>query len=189
MSMTTAEPRPGAIRYNLFTGIVCAFAMFIVGLWVGHKIGARTVWVAQIDENDVSVLFAYLLSTIGFMAGLGFLDYPIMRMLGRRPDLGGKDLNGWGRYLRMSTDHKTIGVQYLFGIAVFFFIGGLNAMLIRTELLRPSPAVFSPGQYLTIVGMHSTMMVMMVSSIILGPFGHYFVPLMIGAKRMAFPRL
>jgi cytochrome c oxidase subunit I len=189
MSMTTAEPRPGAIRYNVFTGIVCAFAMFIVGLWVGHKIGARTVWVAAIDENDISVLFAYLLSTIGFMAGLGFLDYPLMRMLGRRPDLGGKDLNGWGRYLRMSTDHKTIGVQYLFGIAVFFFIGGLNAMLIRTELLRPAPAVFSPGQYLTIVGMHSTMMVMMVSSIILGPFGHYFVPLMIGAKRMAFPRL
>jgi cytochrome c oxidase subunit 1 len=82
-----------------------------------------------------------------------------------------------------------IGLQYLFGIAVFFFIGGLNAMLIRTELLRPSPPVFSPGQYLTIVGMHSTMMVMMVSSIILGPFGHYFVPLMIGARRMAFPRL
>ncbi len=189
MAMTTAGTRPGAIRYNVFTGIVCAIAMFIVGLWVGHKIGARTEWVAAIDENDVSVLLAYVLSTVGFMAGLGFLDYPVQRMLGHRPNLGGKDMDGWGRYLRMSTDHKVIGVQYLFGIAVFFLIGGLNAMLIRTELLRPDPPVFSAGQYLTIVGMHSTMMVMMVSSIILGPFGHYFVPLMIGAKRMAFPRL
>ncbi|HEX3330330.1 MAG TPA: cbb3-type cytochrome c oxidase subunit I, partial [Gaiellales bacterium] len=71
----------------------------------------------------------------------------------------------------------------------FFFIGGLNAMLIRTELLHPTTPTFSPGQYLTIVGLHGSMMIMMVSSIILGPFGHYFVPLMIGSKRMAFPRL
>ena len=80
-------------------------------------------------------------------------------------------------------------MQYLWGIGVFFFIAGFNAMLIRTNLLRPSPPVFSPGQYLTIVGLHGSMMVMMVSSIILGPFGHYLVPLMIGARRMAFPRM
>jgi cytochrome c oxidase subunit 1 len=49
--------------------------------------------------------------------------------------------------------------------------------------------MFSPGQYLTVVGLHGSMMVMMVSSIILGPFGHYLVPIMIGAKRMAFPRM
>ena len=89
----------------------------------------------------------------------------------------------------MSTDHKVIGIQYLVGIGMFFFIGGLNAMLIRTELLHPNSPTFSPGQYLTIVGLHGTMMIMMVSSIILGPFGHYFVPLMIGSRRMAFPRL
>ena len=82
-----------------------------------------------------------------------------------------------------------IGLQYLMGIGIFFFIGGLNAMLIRVELLRPTTPTFSPGQYLTLVGLHGSMMIMMVSSIILGPFGHYFVPLMIGSRRMAFPRL
>ena len=82
-----------------------------------------------------------------------------------------------------------IGNQYLIGIGIFFFIGGLNAMLIRTELLQPNSPVFSPGQYLTIVGLHGAMMIMMVSSIILGPFGHFFVPLMIGSRRMAFPRM
>ena len=82
-----------------------------------------------------------------------------------------------------------IGLQYLMGIGIFFFIGGVNAMLIRYELLRPTTPAFSPGEYLTVVGLHGAMMIMMVSSIILGPFGHYFVPLMIGTRRMAFPRL
>ena len=62
-------------------------------------------------------------------------------------------------------------------------------MLIRVELLRPTTQVFPPGQYLTLVGMHGTMMMGMMSSAILGPFANYFVPLMIGARRMAFPRI
>ena len=62
-------------------------------------------------------------------------------------------------------------------------------MLIRTELLQPNSHVFPPGQYLTIVTIHGTMMIMMMSSVIVGPFGNYFVPLMIGAKGMAFPRV
>ena len=119
----------------------------------------------------MSVFLGYGFGTIGYIAGLGMLDHPFRRMLGQRPvDVVKKDTGGW-RYLTVSTDHKVIGLQYLLGIGVFFFIGGLNAMLIRTELLRPSPPVFSPGQYLTLVGLHGSMMVMMVSSIILGPFG------------------
>ena len=62
-------------------------------------------------------------------------------------------------------------------------------MLIRAELLSPDSKLFPPGQYLTIVSLHGTMMIMMMSSVVLGPFGNYFVPLMIGAKGMAFPRI
>ncbi len=76
------------------------------------------------------------------------------------------------------------------GIGLFFFIGGLNAMLIRFELLRPNaPGLPRRAQYLTLVGLHGTMMMGMMSSGILGPFANYFVPLMIGARRMAFPRI
>ena len=100
-----------------------------------------------------------------------------------------KDDQSLQRYFGLCTDHKVIGMQYLVGIGVFFFIGGLNAMLIRTELLRPSPNVFPPDQYLTLVGMHGTMMMGMMTSGILGPFANYVVPLMIGARRMAFPRI
>ena len=78
-------------------------------------------------------------------------------------------------------------MQYFVGIGVFFFIGGLNAMLIRTELCSPTRRLFPPGQYLTLVGLHGTMMIMMMSAVILGPFGNYFVPLMIGAKRHGVP--
>jgi cytochrome c oxidase subunit I len=176
-------------RYSLLWGAVGAVIGFAVGVTIGHHLASKFTWFADTGQNDVSVLLGYALSTIGFMAGLGFFDYPLQRLRGRRPPILEKQAKGAGRYLRMSTDHKVIGLQYLLGIGFFFFIGGLNAMLIRTELLRPSPPVFSPGQYLTIVGLHSTMMVMMVSSIILGPFGHFFVPLMIGARRMTFPRL
>jgi cytochrome c oxidase subunit I len=190
--MTIEKPveKPGGVSwYGLPLGLIGVVIGFALGIWIGHRADDKFTWFADTGQNDFGVLLAYVFSTIGLMAGLGFLDHPVRRMAGRRPALSVKSEGGLGRYFKMSVDHKVIGLQYLFGIAVFFFIGGLNAMLIRTELLRPSPPVFSPGQYLTIVGMHSTMMVMMTSSIILGPFGHYFVPLMIGARRMAFPRL
>ena len=82
-----------------------------------------------------------------------------------------------------------IGLQYLVGIGLFFFIGGVNAMLIRAELLRPCPQLFGAGNYLTIVSLHGAMMMGIMTSGVLGPFANYFVPLMVGAKRMAFGRI
>ena len=75
------------------------------------------------------------------------------------------------------------------GIGVFFFVGGLNAMLIRTELLQPNVHAFGANQYLTLVGMHGSMMMGIMTSGILGPFANWVVPLMIGSRRMAFPRI
>jgi cytochrome c oxidase subunit 1 len=110
-------------------------------------------------------------------------------MRGYPPSLREKETEGMGRYLGICTDHKVVGIQYLCGIGLFFFIGGLNAMLIRFELLRPSMQAFPAGQYLTLVGLHGTMMMGIMTSGILGPFANYVVPLMIGARRMAFPRI
>ena len=64
-------------------------------------------------------------------------------------------------------------------------------MLIRVELLQgQNHQVFPAGsRYLTLVGMHGTMMMGIMTSAILGPFANFFVPLMIGARRMAFPRI
>src|SRR6201998_2393606 len=71
----------------------------------------------------------------------------------------------------------------------YFFTGGLLAIGIRTELLSPSYHIMSPTMYLEVVGEHGTMMMMMMTSVVVGPFGNYLVPLMIGSKRVAFPRI
>ena len=134
-------------------------------------------------------MFGYLFAVIGFLVGLGFARYPLARMLGRERSHAENEEGGIGRYFGLCTDHKVVGIQYLIGIGIFFFIGGLNAMLIRAELLRPSPQLFSAENYLTLVGLHGTMMMGIMTSGVLGPFANYFVPLMIGARRMAFPRV
>ena len=71
----------------------------------------------------------------------------------------------------------------------FFFVAGLNAMFIRGELTSANATFIQAGNYLTLVGLHGTMMLMMMSAGVLGPLGNYLVPLMIGARRMAFPRI
>ena len=128
---------------------------------------------------------------VGFLVGLGFANYPVKRMLGHPPSLAEHESEGegLGRYFRLCTDHKVVAMQYLVGIGVFFFVGGLNAMLIRTELLQPNTHVFGPNQYLTLVGMHGSMMMGMMTSGILGPFANWVLPIMIGSRRMAFPRI
>jgi cytochrome c oxidase subunit I len=62
-------------------------------------------------------------------------------------------------------------------------------MFIRAELLQPNPSFASAESYLEIVGLHSVIMIFMASAAIIGPFGNYFVPIMIGSRGMAFPRL
>ena len=128
---------------------------------------------------------------IGFLIGLGFAVYPIQRLLGHQPTLAEResDEHGLLRYFSLSTDHKVVAKQYMVGVGFFFFIGGLNAMLIRTELLQPNTHVFGANQYLTLVGMHGSMMMGIFTSGILGPFANWLVPIMIGSRRMAFPRI
>ena len=62
-------------------------------------------------------------------------------------------------------------------------------MFIRTELTSSNATLIPAGNYLTLVGLHGTMMLMMMSAGVLGPLGNYLVPIMIGARRMAFPRI
>jgi cytochrome c oxidase subunit 1 len=178
--------------FNLLFAIVLGAVGYYLGWWVGHQINTKSLgYFDNTGQNDVALFLAYLLGVIGFIGGLGFLNYPLARMAGRPASLGekGEDPRGWTRYIGFSTDHKVVGLQYLIGIGFFIFFGGVNAMLIRFELLRPQPNVFPAGQYLTLVGLHGTMMMGMMTSGILGPFGSYFLPLMIGARRLAFPRL
>ena len=182
-------------EWGLLLGVIGAAIGFLVGYWIGNLAIANSFGKDNSLGSDPGILLGYALSAVGFLAGMGFLNYPIGRLLGaRRPSeednayLHGEG-GGLSRYFRMTTDHKVIGLQYLMMILAFLFIGGLGAMFIRSELLTPTPSVANAQSYLTLVGLHSTLMIFMASAAIIGPFGNYFVPIMIGSRNMAFPRL
>ncbi len=178
------------IGFNLLTGIVFGIVGFYVGWWLGHQVTGKSLdYFSDTGQNDIALFIAYFVGVVCFLIGLGFANYPLGRLLGRPPSLREKETQGIGRYFSLCTDHKVVGMQYLLGIGAFVFVGGLNAMLIRFELLRPNHQAFGAGNYLTLVGLHGTMMMGMMTSAVIGPFANYFVPLMIGARRMAFPRI
>jgi cytochrome c oxidase subunit I len=88
------------------------------------------------------------------------------------------------------TDHKRLGILYLFTSLFFFACGGAEALLIRTQLITPNGATLSPGAFNEVMTMHGvTMIFLFVIPISTGAFGNYLLPLMIGARDMAFPRL
>ncbi len=88
-----------------------------------------------------------------------------------------------------SVDHKQIGVMYLVGAFIYFLVGGIEALLIRTQLIIPNNHFLSPEAYNQIFTMHGTTMIFLVLVPMLVGFSTYLVPLMIGANDMAFPRL
>jgi cytochrome c oxidase subunit I len=191
----TTTPRSGWRRllgFNLLTGIVLGIGGWYLGHFIGSKItGANLDYYVDATQNDISIMLGYLLGVVGFLVGLGFASYPLKRLVGHPPSLAEKESEGLGlyRYFTLSTDHKVVAKQYMVGIGLFFFVGGLNAMLIRTQLLQPNVHVFGANQYLTLVGMHGSMMMGIMTSGILGPFANWLVPIMIGSRRMAFPRI
>jgi cytochrome c oxidase subunit 1 len=88
-----------------------------------------------------------------------------------------------------TVDHKRIGILYLVTSLVFFALGGLESLLIRTQLWAPRAAVIDPEVFNQVFTMHGTTMIFLVVMPMLIGFGNYLVPLMIGARDMAFPRL
>ena len=88
-----------------------------------------------------------------------------------------------------SVDHKMIGIMYLLVSLLFFIIGGTEALLMRTQLSLPLNHVLSPEAYNQIFTMHGTTMIFFVAMPAIFGFSVYFVPLMIGANEMAFPRM
>jgi cytochrome c oxidase subunit I len=95
---------------------------------------------------------------------------------------------GWLEWLT-TTDHKKIGLLYLFTTFLFFVIGGVEALLMRLQLGGPDGTLLDPETYNGLVTMHGTTMVFLFIVPVLAGFGNYLLPLMIGARDMAFPRL
>ncbi len=88
-----------------------------------------------------------------------------------------------------SIDHKQIGIMYLIATLFFFLIGGIEALIMRVQLARPENDFISPEVFNQLFTMHGTTMIFLVVMPFLIGIGVYLVPLMIGARDMAFPRL
>src|SRR5581483_6625406 len=88
-----------------------------------------------------------------------------------------------------TTDHKRIGILYIATSLVFFGAGGILALLMRAQLATPNEHIVTQNSYDELFTIHGTTMIFLVVVPILAGFGNYLVPLMIGAKDMAFPRL
>jgi cytochrome c oxidase subunit 1/cytochrome c oxidase subunit I+III len=88
-----------------------------------------------------------------------------------------------------STDHKQIGIMYIVSAFVFFLVGVGLALAMRIQLMVPVSHFMSPETYNQLFTMHGTTMVFLMAMPLLFGFSVYFVPLMIGARDMAFPRL
>ena len=89
-----------------------------------------------------------------------------------------------------TTDHKRIGLLYFWTTLVLFGAGGAEAMIMRTQLAQPNEHIVSPSTYDELFSMHGiTMIFFFIIPMTTGAFGNYLIPLMIGARDMAFPRL
>ncbi|MBE3559108.1 MAG: cytochrome c oxidase subunit I [Ktedonobacteraceae bacterium] len=88
-----------------------------------------------------------------------------------------------------TTDHKKIGLMYLFAGIFFFLVAGLEALMVRAQLAVPNGKVLSPEEYNQLFTMHGTTMLFLFVIPVISGLANYFVPLMIGARDMAFPRL
>src|SRR6202012_2225165 len=88
-----------------------------------------------------------------------------------------------------TVDHKKIGLMYIAYALIFLLIGGLEAVLMRIQLAVPNNHFVSPQVFNRLFTMHGTTMVFFMGMPILFGFANYLVPLMIGARDMAFPRL
>ena len=190
--------KPGGImrHFNFFTGLICGVVLAaVLGFvaFIQFPAGAQDANFAPAFAGP-TFWFMMVGWVIGFMGGMGAFVGPIRWFLGRdlthedAEFMAGKD-QGKFRYWRFTTDHKVVGIQYLIVAMIILGFGGLLAMLIRTELGYTWGELFNPDFYNSLVGTHGIAMVIAMIVIVSGPIGNFIVPIMCGARDMAFPRL
>jgi cytochrome c oxidase subunit 1 len=191
--------KPGGImrRLNFGTGLIGGIVLAVVAAFVTDAFipaGASSALDFAPTAPQLVYLAGLLGWVIGFMAGMGAFVGPIRWLLGRdlthedAEYMAGKDL-GRSRYWKFTTDHKVVGIQYLIMTMIILGFGGLLAMLIRTELGVTWAEVFSPSFYNSIIGTHGIAMIIGMIIVMSGPVANFIVPIMIGSRDMAFPRL
>jgi cytochrome c oxidase subunit I len=168
----------------------CLFGAIGFGLTVLARWGGG--WHPILFTQPIILTSLLVAAPIGFLAGLGTFDYWTYYALGhptRAEDHSGHGARSWKDYLRVNTDHKVIGMQYLVTTVIFFLIGGMLALLVRAELARPGTQFFDTQTYNGLFSVHASLMIFLFVIPAFAGLANFVVPLMLGAADMAFPRL
>jgi cytochrome c oxidase subunit I len=110
---------------------------------------------------------------------------PVPQVVTHRVERGS---TGWASWFT-TTDHKRIGIMYMVTTFVFFILGGAEALMMRLQLGAPENTLINPQTYNQLFTMHGTTMIFLFVVPMMAGLANYFLPLMIGARDMAFPRL
>jgi cytochrome c oxidase subunit I+III len=106
----------------------------------------------------------------------------------RRMERAWAEPRTWRTWLT-TVDHKRIGVRYLVTAFAFFVLGGVEALVIRAQLALPDSRLIGPDAFNQLFSMHGITMIFLFITPMLSGFGNFLIPLMVGARDMAFPRL
>jgi cytochrome c oxidase subunit I len=172
-----------AWMFVMFGGL--GFGIVVLCRWAGG-------WHPLMAMEPLVLVAGLVTAPLGFLAGLGAFDYWAYYALGfptRAEDHSGHGARSWRDYLRVNTDHKVIGVQYLVTTVFFFLAGGLLALLVRAELAKPGIQYFDPQTYNGLFSVHASLMIFLFVIPAFAGLANFVVPLMLGAADMAFPRL
>jgi len=179
-------------KLNAFTGVVFGLLLGFTVNYLSRK------YLAQGEDfpfyGDQVIILTMIGWALGFMIGVGAFVGPYRWLMNRDLSyedqmwLAGKDA-GISRYFRFTTDHKVVGIQYLVMTMVLLGVGGTLAMMVRTQLAMPNNHFINHSMYNSFVGLHGIIMIIATIIMVTGPFGNFILPIMIGARDMAFPRL
>ena len=185
-------------KLNMGTGVIVG-ALFAAITYYLLRHSLQTITDGAVDplnpnQNDQVLIGTMMAWSVGFLIGIGAFIGPFRWLIGR--DLTAEeqlylagDGQGVKRYFKYCTDHKVVGIQYLVGVMTMLGVGGTMAMMIRTNLASPGSKFITPVVYNSLVGLHGITMIIAMIIVATGPFGNYIMPIMIGARDMAFPRL
>jgi len=167
-------------RGLLWAGLGFALGVGLLGL-------VRLAVGLPFAELEPSFTVGYALALPGWILGVGAWERWGREWLGRPIETSERP--GLARYLAFTLDHKVIGIQYLATFLILFLAAGLLAMLIRLQLINPVTPLLGEGAYNNVMSLHGIIMIAVAVASVVGGFGNYLVPLLIGARDVAFPRL
>ncbi len=161
-------------------------ALFVTGIRV--LMGLNAFVSGQYFFTEPAWVFGGLVGALSYVASTGAMTDWFKWAKGDEVPEHREDPPGWEKYLNVSLDHKVIGVQYTVTALFLLCVGGLFAMIFRTELAHSGLQFLTLQEYNTFMSLHG---IVMIVGILLGVAGlmNYLVPMLIGAQDMAFPRL